>query len=136
MELRISREHLEQLYFWAQNAHPNEACGLIWGKGVNVELVEQTRNVALDPLLGFEIDPIALLRASRVSREQERQVIGYFHSHPNGCAEPSITDAQMAASDGRFWLIVTNGSVAAWRAESSGSHLGRFTPLQIVKGYA
>jgi desampylase len=136
MELRISRQHLEQLHFWAEKAHPKEVCGLLWGIGMNVETVEESRNVALDPLCEFEIDPAALLKASRLAREQKLQVIGYFHSHPNGCAEPSITDAQMAAGDGRFWLIVANGSVTAWRAGASGSHLGRFTPVNITKGDA
>jgi proteasome lid subunit RPN8/RPN11 len=136
MELRISRQHLEQLHFWAEKAHPKEACGLLWGGESTVNLVELTRNVAPNPLGGFEIDPVALLNASRRAREQTQQVIGCFHSHPNGLAEPSLTDAQWAAGDGRFWLIIAKGAVTAWHAVEGGNHLDRFMTVQIVTGDA
>lgn len=63
-------------------------------------------NVAPDPLRHFEIDPAALIAAHRASRAGGLAVLGYFHSHPNGLARPSATDARTAAGDGRIWAIV------------------------------
>lgn len=100
----------------ALHAFPAEACGLLLGKeGQIIEAcimeahIMEARacaNVAPDPLRHFEIDPAALIAAHRASRAGGLAVLGYFHSHPNGLARPSATDARAAAGDGRIWAIV------------------------------
>jgi proteasome lid subunit RPN8/RPN11 len=42
-------------------------------------------------------------------------MIGHYHSHPNGAAEPSRHDAAMALDTGRLWLIVASGEMRLWR---------------------
>ena len=59
-----------------------------------------TANVATDPTRHFEVDPAALVAAHKGARSGGAQVIGYFHSHPNGLARPSATDAATSARDG------------------------------------
>lgn len=77
-------------------------------------------NVAPDPLRHFEIDPAALIAAHRASRAGGLAVLGYFHSHPNGLARPSATDARAAAGDGRIWAIVALNDVGPSDAAPSG----------------
>jgi proteasome lid subunit RPN8/RPN11 len=131
MELRISSQHREQLCNWARLSHPNEVCGLLWGSGEDVHGIEKTDNVAADTTSSFELDPKALLNASRRERGQLQKIIGYFHSHPNDRTEPSSHDADMAAADGRYWLIISGASITAWRAEIAGELFGRFTRIAI-----
>ena len=57
--------------------------------------------------------------------------MGYWHSHPSGDAMPSVTDAAMAAPDGKLWLIVGGDTVTAWRAVEQGVLHGRFEPVAI-----
>ncbi|WP_333836525.1 Mov34/MPN/PAD-1 family protein [Novosphingobium sp.] len=101
-------------------AHPCEACGLLLGHGSHIAQAIPTANVAPDPLRHFEIDPAALIAAHRAARAGGPQVLGYFHSHPNGLARPSATDQAQAAGDGRIWAIVAQGAVTLWCDAPSG----------------
>ena len=89
-------------------------------------------NVATDPATHFEIDPTILIAAEKAARDQGAALIGYFHSHPNGLAQPSATDATMTAADGRYWVILTNETVTAWRAVVNGMLHSRFDPVPLV----
>ena len=46
--------------------------------------------------------------------------MGYYHSHPNGRAEPSPTDRASAAHDGKVWAIAANGQVRFFRDGEDG----------------
>ena len=97
-----------------RDAAPEECCGLLLGH----EAIEEARpaaNVATEPLHRFEIDPQALVDAHREARAGGPRVIGYYHSHPGGPAEPSATDRALASGDGKVWAIVGAGDVAFWR---------------------
>ena len=108
-------------------AAPHEACGLLLGTDARIEAVRETANVAPDPACHFEIDPAALIAAHKAARAGGPQVLGYFHSHPNGLARPSNTDAAMASGDCRIWAIAAAGTVTMWRDAPSG-----FEPLSYV----
>jgi proteasome lid subunit RPN8/RPN11 len=112
----------------AQEAHPNEACGLLLGTARHIHTALPAANVHPDPARHFEIDPAALIAAHRAARAGGPQVIGYFHSHPNGLARPSATDTAMAAGDGRIWAIAAAGEVTLWCDAPSG-----FEPLSYLR---
>ena len=133
MNIAIASGALAAIIAHARAEAPNEACGILFGDA-GVEAAEPSANVAIHPARGFEIDPAALLRAHRVARGQGRRVLGWYHSHPNGVAEPSATDAARAVEDGRLWLIATDCGVAAWRAVPGGPVHGRFAPVALVGG--
>lgn len=114
MHLELSSQQQQQLLDWAEAAGDYECCGLLLGENSVVERVELATNVADDPKSHFEIDPSALILAEKFARLGGPQILGYFHSHPNGSAQPSVTDAQMAAADGRRWLIVAGGKITSW----------------------
>ncbi len=99
----------------AREADPCEACGLLLGTGTHIHTARPTANVAPDPAMHFEIDPATLIAAHRAARDGSGpEVIGYFHSHPNGLARPSATDVASAARDGRLWIIVADGAITCW----------------------
>lgn len=99
----------------AQEAHPHEACGLLLGQGAHIETALPAANVHPQPERHFEIDPAALITAHKAARAGGPEVIGYFHSHPNGLARPSATDAASASGDSRIWAIAASGVVTLWR---------------------
>jgi proteasome lid subunit RPN8/RPN11 len=115
--LRAIRSH-------AARSAPEECCGLLLGTGRAVEHAHPAANVAADPRRRFEIDPQALVDAQRAARAGGPQVIGYYHSHPAGPAEPSATDRAQAGHDGAVWAIAAPGGVAFWRDGEAG-----FVPL-------
>ena len=111
----------------AAEAAPGEACGLLFGTATHMETATPTANVHPEPARHFEIDPAALIAAHKAAREGGPQVVGYFHSHPNGLARPSATDAATASGDGRIWAIAASGTVTLWRDTASG-----FEPLSYA----
>ena len=112
-------------------AAPNEACGLLFGSESEISAWQATENTAESPRFRFEIDPRALIAALKAERAGGPRIAGYWHSHPSGDASPSATDAEMAAPDGKIWLIAAEGRVTAWRAVERGSLHGRFEPVEI-----
>lgn len=115
MAITISPNAFTAMLAAAHHATPNEACGLLLGTGVHIRTAAPTANVAPDPARHFEIDPVALIAAHRAARDGTGpQVLGYFHSHPNGLARPSATDEASAARDGRIWAIIADEAITCW----------------------
>ncbi|MFM9937286.1 MAG: Mov34/MPN/PAD-1 family protein [Novosphingobium sp.] len=104
----------------AADAQPHEACGLLLGQADRIQTARPTPNIHPEPTRHFEIDPAALVAAHKAARAGGPEVVGYFHSHPNGLARPSATDAAMASGDGRIWAIAAAGVVTMWRDAPSG----------------
>src|SRR5688500_12883306 len=106
MAIRVSRSVPIGIRRISADCAPREACGLLFGDGDAITGFQATENVAEDPERRFEIDPAALFAALRAERAGGPRIVGYWHSHPSGDATPSVTDAAMAAPDGKLWLIV------------------------------
>ena len=120
MEIELTRAALAGIFGETERARPEEACGLLLGRGSRIEHVLSARNVHPTPQTHFEIDPQALIDAHRAARQGDLEVLGYYHSHPAGRAEPSATDRAMASGDGRVWAIAAGGDVAFWRVDEDG----------------
>jgi proteasome lid subunit RPN8/RPN11 len=124
MEIGVTSGVTATLLREAAQAHPHECCGLLLGRGDRIETAKPATNVHPAPHDHFEIDPATLIAAHRAARAGGPQVLGYYHSHPNGRAEPSATDAAQASGDGRIWAIMAQGAVTWWRDAPHG-----FEPL-------
>jgi proteasome lid subunit RPN8/RPN11 len=102
------------------NAFPEEACGILLGRNGRIDAVQPARNVHPTPRTHFEIDPRALIDAHRSARQGGPEILGYYHSHPQGRAEPSATDRAQASGDERVWAIVAGNDVTFWRDDEDG----------------
>lgn len=131
MEPEISSELLARLLRTA-NESAVEICGILRGSDGRIIAAEPARNVAVDPARHFEIDPAALFVALRDARRGGMPVLGWYHSHPSGSADPSATDAAQAAADGMIWLILGGGTARLWRAVADGARHGRFDPVAFT----
>jgi proteasome lid subunit RPN8/RPN11 len=131
MRVEISSELRDRILAETSAAPRVEICGLLLGRGAQVTAIASCRNVALDPTRRFEIDPAALLAAHRHARVGGPDVVGHYHSHPSGLAEPSPRDAADAAMDGAIWIVAAGDRLTAWRAVADGPLYGRFEPLDL-----
>ena len=132
MEFTIATTALTTIIEHAAAAAPNEACGIVIGTATTIAAALPARNVAACPATSFEIDPQALIDVQRATRRDGSEVVGWYHSHPNGVAMPSPTDAMRAVGDDRLWLIAAAGHVSAWRAGAGGPVHGRFTAVALI----
>ena len=123
MELTVTSGAIATLLAEAAQAHPLECCGLLLGHGQHIAAVRPSANVHPQPERHFEIDPQALVDAFRATRSGGPEVIGYYHSHPNGHPLPSAADCAHAG-DRRVWAIIAAGAVEFYRDSEEG-----FVPL-------
>lgn len=96
----------------AKAAFPRECCGLIEGvasdDGFEARALHPARNDA-EASDRFDIAPDDHLKASRLARANGHSLIGCYHSHPNGVAEPSRHDLAGAGEEDFLWLIAATG---------------------------
>ena len=106
----------ERIQNEARAALPRECCGLIEGarKGDRIlaTTLHPTRNVARE-IDQFEIDPEEHFTILRSARIKGNEIVGCYHSHPNGRMMPSERDLENVGEEGFAWLILplAEGSV-------------------------
>ncbi len=120
MHIDVTRDVVEAMLSAARSAHPQEACGILLGRGGHITRFIETRNVHPAPQSHFEIDPQALIDVHRDARTGDLDIAGYFHSHPKGEAMPSVTDEELAAADGSIWAIQAQNDLRFFRSGKAG----------------
>jgi proteasome lid subunit RPN8/RPN11 len=130
MSVEISSMLLEQIVALAA-ADNHEICGLLLGGSGRIDAIAPAANVAPDPARHFELDPAVLIAAHRAARKDGPAIIGHYHSHPSGVAEPSATDAACAAPDGSLWLIIGGVEATLWRAGPGCGVNVHFTKIHL-----
>jgi predicted GIY-YIG superfamily endonuclease/proteasome lid subunit RPN8/RPN11 len=125
--VRVSSRVLDAIQAHAALTAPEECCGILLGREGLIEEARLADNVAPDRTRRFEIGPQHLVDAHRAARSGGPQVLGYYHSHPSGPAEPSVTDRMQAAHDSSVWAIIGESGVTFWRDEGAG-----FVPLSYT----
>lgn len=130
MCVALSAAHRRELLAWSAEALPAEACGVLVGEPqgarLRVERVTLGRNIAGgDQASTFELHPEDIVAASLAAERAGLEVVGIWHSHPDGAAEPSGADLR-GAWDGWISLIVGPGAaqgaeLRAWRTAGAGA---------------
>ena len=120
MAIEVTSGVIATLIAEAAMAAPEECCGLLLGEGDRIATISPAANVAKNRTRRFEIDPHALLAAHKAARDGGPEILGYYHSHPDGHPMPSATDCEHASGDSRVWAIIAGGEVAFWRDGEGG----------------
>ena len=120
----ITDEDVRSLLTHARNDHPVECCGAMVGRvigsDIHVQRMTRGRNIARgDRRCSYQLDWQTLFGTIRQSRRSEEQVVGFYHSHPNGSDRPSDSDLALAW-DGGLYLILRAPyegvpAISAWR---------------------
>lgn len=111
MPLRLTRAQQAELAALATAAFPREACALLVGReegeALIIDRIVPAANLAISPEREFELDPAVHVAELRRLREAggPQTILGHWHSHPNGRAEPSAQDAAMIFDPTMLWLI-------------------------------
>lgn len=146
--IQIPASLITRIEAMALDAEPNEVCGFLVGVfaangAAEVNRLVQSPNIAADPGHRFEIDPVIHFGLQRRLRESGEQIVGTYHSHPRGPAQPSPTDCAEAFEPNWFWLITTPGdgdqmSTSAFRMlfpEGGGQATGfEQVDIRLVQG--
>src|SRR5687767_5350575 len=96
LKLVLHDRDLEQIIEHARSGYPYEVCGLIGGREGVAESVVPVPNASLSPRVRFEMERQAMVDAIIGFQRAGREVVGIYHSHPEGKPELSETDVAQA----------------------------------------
>lgn len=107
----IEQKPLDIMYADALQSFPDECCGFFFGKEINderiiTEVLIVNNSKEGDKRRRFEISPKDYLMAERFADEQQLQLLGVYHSHPNHPAIPSEHD-RVAAQPYFSYIIIS-----------------------------
>lgn len=83
---RLKQSTINKILKHAEEGYPNEICGLIVTNG-SKEMYVRCENISTDPTEEFHMCP-----DSYISAEEQGDVVGIVHSHPDGTTIPSKFD--------------------------------------------
>lgn len=104
---------LRRIVDLAEAAYPEECCGLLIGRfrapdRIAVSHIAESPNVTKgDPRRNFEVDPQIRFDTERGLRGKPEHIIGFYHSHPDHRAQPSLTDLCRVFENDMVWLITS-----------------------------
>ena len=137
--LRIHAAVRDDLIARARDGVPEEVCGVLGGtreppddrsasggagRADRVETSRPVANAAENARTRYEMAPVALLEAVEAVEDVGDDVVGFYHSHPRGPAEPSATDRERATWDGYCYVIVSPTDRGDTDEETDGSGEG------------
>jgi proteasome lid subunit RPN8/RPN11 len=102
--LILTGEQWSQMMDDAERRAPEEACGLLAGRGEQAVAVLPITNILHSPVR-YRLDPKQQLDAFMWIDKQGLSLIGIYHSHPAGPDSPSVTDIQEAYYPEAAYLI-------------------------------
>jgi proteasome lid subunit RPN8/RPN11 len=138
----LNNEHHAAISKHGEADFPHECCGLLIGTfGENglksVDSIFPISNAREEAAKRnrFLITPEELLRGEKHARALKRDVIGFYHSHPDHPAKPSQFDLDHAWPVYSYVIVSVNqgraGDLLSWELDPDRTH---FRPEEIRKG--
>ena len=136
--MKIHRGALEAIRAHGAEGFPYEICGLLIGKPAEnlVTEVRRVRNLEQqNPEVRYLIDDKEDMRIRKELYTTDLDVLGYYHSHPNHPARPSVFDTERSWESYLYVIVsVQDGKPADVNAFVAEKDCGPMIPepLDIV----
>lgn len=103
-----------------RDAYPHECCGALIGRDrVVSEALALPNATAEGPRRRFLVRPVDYRAAERRAAERGGELLGFYHSHPDGPARPSQVDLDHAWPSFAYVIVAVAkrepGSLTSWR---------------------
>jgi|SRR5580700_2336445 proteasome lid subunit RPN8/RPN11 len=111
--LKVTQSDYFSLRQHGEETYPYECCGVLLGRfddngAKTVVRISRCGNTRADsPHNRYNIDPRELIRIQREGREQDLDIVGFYHSHPDHPAQWSPTDLAEAHWFGCSYVITS-----------------------------
>lgn len=129
--IRISKSILDQVLDHAQKERRQECCGLLAGRDRVITRILAATNAARDTARNYEIAPAELFALMRTLRSEGLELLGIYHSHPNGKNEPSPRDVERAYYPEATYFIVSAEANSARAVRAFSIRKGHVSELKI-----
>jgi [CysO sulfur-carrier protein]-S-L-cysteine hydrolase len=105
--IRIETAVLRQMQSHARQQPPIECCGMLAGRDAVTTRAFPATNAAKNPATEYEIAPKQLFQLTRDIRAAGLELLGIYHSHPNGKNDPSPRDIEQAYYPDVAYFIIS-----------------------------
>lgn len=130
--LSLPRTMVDQILAHARRDHPDEACGIIAGKGGAPTRVVEMANAERSPTF-YRFDAQEQLRVWRSMDDADEVPLVIYHSHTATEAHPSRTDISLASEpDAHYLLVSTRAETDEVRAFRIADGEVTEEPIQIT----
>ncbi|MEM7801362.1 MAG: M67 family metallopeptidase [Chloroflexota bacterium] len=109
---------------------PEEGCGLLGGRDGYISEVIPVENRLHSPVR-YAMDPAMQIKGMLSLEAQNQELIGFYHSHPEGRAFPSDTDVAEATYPDELYLIIALNSDAVSEVRGFSIRDGEITEVKI-----
>lgn len=133
--ITIAEQQLTEIREHGVRDYPYECCGLLLGRyQAEGKVVSETYPISnareeSAKRNRFLITPEELLRGERYARENDFEVVGFYHSHPDSPAVPSQYDLEHAWPTYSYIIVSTSADRAndlfSWEQEPDRSRFNR-----------
>lgn len=93
--ITIRRELLDDIIAHCKEVYPNEACGILAGRGNAIERAYRITNIN-NSTVTYEMDSREQINVKREIEKEGLKITCIYHSHPASPAYPSQTDIARA----------------------------------------
>ncbi len=153
MVLTVKLEHLTTIKKHSLDCYPEECCGLLVGKIVNqnkilIEVIatendwQNQQNLFTnitsknqiknrDKKDSFSISPLTLIKTQKEARQNNLEIIGIYHSHPNHSAIPSDFDQAIAWQTYSYIIVSVTEKQTQELLNWTLNSEGKFIPEKI-----
>jgi proteasome lid subunit RPN8/RPN11 len=141
--ISISTDLLDQIRAHGLRDYPYECCGLLLGHyGAKGKIVTETYPISnareeSAKRNRFLIEPAELMRGERYARDQDLEVVGFYHSHPDSPAVPSQYDLDHAWPTYSYLIVSTSAERAtdlfSWEQEPDRSKFNQ-EEIRVIRG--
>ena len=104
--LRLPADIHDKIVAHARRDHPDEACGIVAGRGGHLERVIEMDNAERSPTF-YRFDPIEQLHVWREMEDRDEEPVVIYHSHTATEAYPSRTDIALATEPAAHYVLVS-----------------------------
>jgi len=106
LKIRIPDNIFEQMLRQAKARAPVEACGILAGRGGQVEKLYEMKN-ADQSSNHFMMEPKEQFKVVKDIRASRLEMLAIYHSHPETPARPSREDIRLALTPGVTYVILS-----------------------------
>ena len=132
MMIRISEVLARQIEQHGKQTYPEECCGMILGVSADdIQTVESIMEIdnsqSENHKRRFLITPQQYLQAERIAQEKNMELLGFYYSHPDHPAIPSVFDTEHALPLFTYIIVsISHGeakSMTAWLLNKNRSRM-------------
>lgn len=130
LQIKLHKKHLQEIIYHVEQEQPREACGVILGREQTSLEVIPISNTAATPNTTFQMSPDELLAIFYQLDEEKKELLAFYHSHPNSAPIPSPTDLTESKTPDTPMLIIGKQR-GSWVPKAYTLQKNRAVPISL-----